>query len=143
MQSSFQTRPSFRIGALAGLLLGIGVSVASAATAPPAPTNAEIQARYERERAVCLSGKSNQDQATCLKEAGAAREEAKRGNLDVQNEHYRRNALERCKALPTDEAKDCRLRIMGAGTTSGSVRDGGVLRELVTVEPAAPAASAP
>ncbi|MEP7298599.1 MAG: hypothetical protein ABI702_20635 [Burkholderiales bacterium] len=119
-----------------GLLLGIGMSGAFAAT--PAP-NSEIQARYERERAVCLQGLSNQDRNTCLKEAGAARDAARRGDLDVENEHYRRNALERCKALPGDEAKDCRLRIQGAGTTSGSARDGGIYRELVTVEPAAPA----
>ena len=134
-------RPSIWIG---GLLLSIGMSSAFAAT--PAPSS-EIQARYERERAVCLDGLSNQDRNTCLKEAGAARDAARRGNLDVENEHYRRNALDRCKALAGDEAKDCRLRIKGAGTTSGSARDGGIYRELVTIEPAAPApapaASAP
>lgn len=140
MRATIQSKPFRAASAVAGLLMSFG---AIAATAPPAPSNAEIQARYEQERSVCMTGRSNQDQATCLKEAGAARQEALRGNLDVANEHYRRNALERCKALPTEEARDCRLRIMGAGTTSGSVRDGGVLRELVTIEPAAPAASAP
>ena len=121
---------------MGSLLLGIGMSSAFAAT--PAP-NAEIQARYERERAACLEGLSNQDRNTCLKEAGAARDAARSGNLEVENEHYRRNALDRCKALTGDEAKDCRLRIKGAGTVSGSARDGGIYRELVTVEPVAPA----
>ena len=34
------------------------------------------QSRYQSERAVCLHGLSNQDKATCLKEAGAALAEA-------------------------------------------------------------------
>jgi len=124
---------------LAALLLSAG----SAMAATPSPTSAEIQARYERERAVCLSGNSNQDQATCLKEAGAARDVARRGLLDEGNADYRRNQLDRCKALSGDEAKDCRLRMKGAGTVSGSASAGGIYRELRTIEPAAPAASAP
>jgi hypothetical protein len=42
--------------------------------------------------------------------------------------------LERCKPLPTDEAKDCRDRILGQGTVSGSVKGGGLYREKVTTE---------
>ena len=134
-KSSFPTRCL-----LAGLLLSAGSAVMAAT---PSPASAEIQARYERERAVCLSGKSNQDQATCLKEAGAARDVARRGLLDEGNADYRRNQLDRCKALSGDEAKDCRLRMKGAGTVSGSASAGGIYRELRTIEPAAPAASAP
>ena len=33
--------------------------------------SADAFARYQQERAVCTSGQSNQDQATCLREAGA------------------------------------------------------------------------
>jgi len=125
---------------LAGLLLSTG----SAMAATPSAASAEIQARYERERAVCMSGKSNQDQATCLKEAGAARDVARRGLLEEGNADYRRNQFERCKALTGDEAKDCRLRMKGAGSVSGSASAGGIYRELTTVVPApAPAASAP
>jgi len=124
----------------AGLFLGMGAAMAAATD-----TNAEIQARYERERAVCLNGKSNQDQATCLKEAGAARDVARRGLLEEGSPDYRRNQLDRCKALTGEEAKDCRLRMKGAGTVSGSASAGGIYRELTTIEPAAPApaASAP
>ena len=139
MHTTFQ-KPSFPTrGLLAALLLSAG----SAMAATPSATSAEIQARYERERAVCLSGKSNQDQATCLKEAGAARDVARRGLLDEGNADYRRNQLDRCKALSGEEAKDCRLRMKGAGTVSGSASAGGIYRELRTIEPAAPAASAP
>jgi hypothetical protein len=88
-----------------------------------------------------LSGKSNQDQATCLKEAGAARDVARRGLLEEGHPDYRRNQMDRCKALTGDEAKDCRLRMKGAGSVSGSASAGGIYRELTTIEPA-PAASA-
>ena len=131
-------RPSLRASFAAGLLLSVNWAMAAVN-----PADADIQARYERERAVCLSGKSNQDQPTCLKEAGAARDVARRGLLDEGNPNYRRNQLDRCKALTGDEAKDCRLRMQGAGTVSGSASAGGIYRELTTIEPAAPAASAP
>ena len=123
---------------VAGTLLSLGMACAMAA---PDRSAADIQAQYERERAVCLSGKSNQDQPTCLKEAGAARDVARRGLLEEGNPNYRRNQLDRCKALTGDEAKDCRLRMKGAGTVSGSASAGGIYRELTTIEPA-PAASA-
>jgi hypothetical protein len=115
------------------------------ATAWAATPKAEIEAQYQRDRAVCLSGKSNQDQTTCLKEAGAVRAEALRGDPDEGNANYRRNQLDRCKALSGDEAKDCKLRMKGAGTVSGSASAGGIYRELTTIEvaPAASAASAP
>ncbi len=118
------------------LLATAGTSSAFAAT--PARSDS-IQVRYEQERAACLSGRTGQDQATCLKEAAAAREEARRGRLETDNAHLRRNALERCKALSGDDAADCRARIDGAGTVSGSVSGGGVLRETTTVVPAKPA----
>jgi hypothetical protein len=123
------------------LVTGLLLSVAASMAAPTA-ADADIQARYERERAVCLSGKSNQDQPTCLKEAGAARDVARRGLLEQGDPNYRRNQLDRCKVLTGEEAKDCRLRMKGAGTVSGSASSGGIFRELVTIEPAR-AASAP
>jgi len=130
--------------ALLGLALG-GAHAANAAKAAPASDTSDIQARYLKERAVCMNGMSNQDRATCLKEAGAARDEARHGRLNDGDAKYRRNARERCDALTGDEAADCRARMRGAGTTSGSVEAGGIFRETVTVEtkPADPAASAP
>jgi hypothetical protein len=133
------TPRSFIPAIVAGTLLSLGM--AGAMAAEPTRSAADIQAQYERERAVCLSGKSNQDQPTCLKEAGAARDVARRGLLEEGNPNYRRNQLDRCKALTGDEAKDCRLRMKGAGTVSGSASAGGIYRELTTIEPA-PAASA-
>lgn len=122
----------------------IGLASSAALAAPGAPSS-EIQTRYEQERARCMNGSSNQDRTTCLKEAGAARDEAMRNRLDDGSANHKRDAMERCKALAGDEAKDCRARVKGAGTTSGSVESGGVFRETVTPNvkpmPVSPSAS--
>lgn len=88
--------------------------------------------RYQQERAACLSGRTNQDQATCLREAGAARVEARRGGLNTPSADYMANALQRCNALPVPDRADCKARVAGYGTQSGSVEGGGIYRETVT-----------
>ena len=107
---------------------------------------AQAQARYQQERAVCLSGQSPQDRSTCLKEAGAALAEARRGGLDGDPASYTDNQRQRCDRLSGDEQLDCMARMRGRGTTHGSAAGGGVLRELVTREVMVPpkaAATAP
>ena len=50
----------------------------SAADKTGAAGAADAQARYQQDRAACMSGQSNQDHATCLREAGAALAQARR-----------------------------------------------------------------
>jgi len=115
--------------AAATLLLAAG---AAAAAAP-----SEAQLRYQQERAACISGASNQDRATCLKEAGAALQEARRGNLSAGNEgELGHNRMERCMALPMADREDCAMRMHGQGTSTGSAQQGGILRELTRSVPA-------
>jgi len=97
---------------------------------------ADASGIYQQERAACLNGQSQQDQATCLKEAGAARGEAKRGNLNDGATSYQQNAQMRCNALPPADYDDCIRRAQGQGTVSGSVGGGGVVKETVTIVPA-------
>jgi hypothetical protein len=111
--------------------LVLAVFVMSTALTAGASELSDANARYQAERAVCQRGESNQDRATCLKEAGAALHEAKMGRLSDGQNAYQQNALIRCNALPVEEASACRRRIAGEGSVSGSVRDGGLLRELV------------
>jgi len=108
----------------------IAASAAFASLAQ-ADTLADAQARYQRERAACLSGQTHHDRATCLKEAGAALDEARRGRLQDYG-HYLQNALARCQRLPAEERKDCEARMQGRGEVYGSVEGGGLYRELVT-----------
>jgi hypothetical protein len=93
----------------------------------------EAQQRYNKERARCISGQSNQDRATCLKEAGAALQEAKRNRLDTSaGANLQANATARCNAQPAADREACVQRIMGAGTTQGSVEAGGLIRQTET-----------
>ena len=131
-RSSSRRHPIFRSGSLCAM--SAVMSVCAAATAVAETPAADIQARYQQERAKCLDGRSNQDRATCLKEAGAARDEARKGRLDDGDAKYRSNARDRCNALAGDEARDCLARMKGKGTTSGSAQSGGILRETVTRE---------
>lgn len=128
---------------LADLYLA-GAVVSLSAVSAMAATSSDIQLRYERERARCLSGQSGQSQATCLKEAGASRDAAVRGQLADGDGKLRTNAKERCDVMAGDEKSDCMARVKGSSNTteSGSVKGGGILRETVTIEPASAASAA-
>ena len=112
----------------------VAVSASLGASAALAAPPSDAQARYQAERARCNSGQSQQDQTTCLREAGAAYEEAKRGRLDDGRAQYQQNALARCEVLPAEERSACHARMQGQGTTRGSVESGGIYRELITRE---------
>jgi hypothetical protein len=137
------------IPSLTALILAIvstAVHVGTAQAADPAAAKSV----YAQERANCEAGRTAQDRATCLKEAGAAAAERKRNGL-ANPGSARQNAAERCKVLPPKDKVDCLARIEGPTsanqqvTTSGSVGGGGVIRETktTTTGPAAEAASEP
>jgi len=127
------------IASLTGLIV---VGCAAGLAGPPAQAadaGAQTAAKstYTKERADCEAGRTAEDRATCLKEAGAAQDERKRNRLD-NNGSARQNAIERCNPLPPKDKADCLARIEGPSaanqktTTSGSVAGGGVLRETTT-----------
>lgn len=124
-----------RTGVRLSVLALFAISSTFAATAAMAANNtSDANARYQAERAMCNSSQSYQDRATCLREAAAALQESKKGRLGSDqgaNDMYKQNALTRCNALPADDRDACQRRIEGEGTTTGSVPEGGVLRELV------------
>ena len=124
------------------LTLAASLTCAAALAASTAST-AEAQARYSKERAVCLNGQSNQDRATCLREAGAALAESRHGGLSKGNVSYVDNQRRRCESLTGDDRLACQERMRGQGTTSGSVAEGGIYRELVTPETGRPAKPMP
>lgn len=99
---------------------------------------ADVDAKYQRDRTLCLTGLTHQDRADCLREAAAARDEARRGGLADEEgpTQYLENALLRCRRLPADDQADCEARVRGEGTARGSVKAGGIYREKVTPAPA-------
>jgi len=110
---------------------------ASAALAASPSALTEAQARYRQDMAVCNSGQSNQDRATCRTEAKNALAAARRGALNDAPGQYQQNALQRCGAhKDDDDRRACEARMTGQGSTEGSAAAGGVLRQSVTVTPA-------
>ncbi len=102
---------------------------AALSAAPAEARTSEHQLRYEQERRACVEGRSNQDRATCLREAGAALAEARRGGLGAgPAPSLAHNRLARCNNLPAADRADCVQR-MEAGSASGSAQQGGILRE--------------
>jgi hypothetical protein len=110
-------------------LLAVGAATAQVA----GTTGIDASGNYQQEVQACLSGKTQQDQATCLKEARNAQADKRRGVLDTEG-NLQANALARCEIHKTAEDKAaCQARIRGMGTTEGSVAGGGLLREVETV----------
>ncbi|RYF31486.1 MAG: hypothetical protein EOO26_13195 [Comamonadaceae bacterium] len=118
-----------------GLLAGASSS-AFAQTTMGAPGSAT---RMQAERATCDG--VQQDKAACLREAGAAKQAAGKGDLRTDGRAGNNaNASARCDLQPAADRADCEARLRGAPgsttTTSGSVMGGGVIRETVTPVPA-------
>jgi hypothetical protein len=124
------------IAALALSACAVGAMLIAGIAAAADGKLSEAQARYEQDRAACMSGQSQQDRATCLREAGAALQAAKRGGIGDGQSSYEQNQLMRCDRLPAGDREDCLRRMRGEGTVSGSVEGGGIYRELRTTVPA-------
>lgn len=117
-------------------LLALGAATAQVAIAAGTgmssmnSTGIDNSGNYQSEVQACLSGRTQQDQATCLKEARNARADKQRGVLDTAGD-LQANAVARCDVFTTSDDKTaCQSRVMGMGSTEGSVAGGGMLREL-------------
>lgn len=142
MHTRSTIRSKYLVAACAlGAILGSPLAFAAGAGGQ---TNADIQAQYRVDVERCRTGQTNQDKATCMREAGAALEEARRNRLTNSNEAFDQNQRARCMALPVGERDDCMLQMTGQNTTvQGSVEAGGVLRETTITVPADSPGAAP
>jgi len=111
--------------------------LAANGTQAGASSSQSPEARYKSDVARCRSGDTNQDLKTCMREAGAALNEARHHRLMNQDTNYDQNATDRCNALPANERQDCITQMSGGDTTiQGSVESGGILRETTITIPA-------
>ena len=111
-------------------LLAMTAATAQVATGT---TGIDASGSYQQEVQACMTGKTQQDRETCLKEARNAQADKKRGVLDNAGAKFDSNASARCDVLAGEEKAACQARVMGYGNTSGSVAGGGLLREVETV----------
>ena len=134
-----------RFVALAACAVVAAPAWLQAATPPATPTvlpaaaaaDKGAEAAYQEARAVCLSGSSQQDRATCLKEAGAVRAERRSGRADKSESvtTLQANALKRCEVQPPQQRSECERLARGEGSQVGTVKGGGVIKEIVTQVP--------
>ncbi|MDW5444859.1 hypothetical protein [Polaromonas sp. SM01] len=126
---------------LRGPLTGLGLSLLLAATVAMAQvpitatgtTGIDTSGDARKERAACLEGRTQQDQATCLREVNNAAASKRAGKLDNSGAQFEANARLRCEALSGEDRTACEARVIGYGNSSGSVAGGGVIREVETV----------
>jgi len=92
------------------------------------------QSDYERDVATCQDGRPDDQKAACLREAAAAQAERAKGVLGQDDKALVENARRRCDPLPPDQKADCLSRVGGLGSVEGSVREGAIIRETVTIQ---------
>jgi len=116
------------------LSLALTVALAPAfAPAFAAGDRAAVDTQYQADRQACMALGEPEARKDCLRDAGAARQEALRGTPDpgVDAAQLERNAIARC-----DVHKDkidralCVQMALGDGKVSGSVEGGGVIRQI-------------
>ena len=110
------------------MLLPAALLLCATAQAADAPA----RSTYAQERAACANVLP-ESRAACIREAGAAQQAARAGQLTGDSNAYERNALARCEVFKTPgDRSDCEARVRNA-PVSGSVEGGGVLRGAETL----------
>lgn len=116
-----------RLSYIAMVAIGGALSFSALAADPAA------QQKYNGDVAFCKSGQSQQDYATCMREAGAAKQQA--GELHTAPPAVQaQNTEDRCGVQQGEDRVACQARMEGLGKTEGSVAGGGVIREITIVE---------
>ena len=129
---------------LTALVLALSCALPAGLAMAGTKTPSAADAQYERDRQACMAQTGSEvSRQACLREAGAARQAARRGDelVDPAPSELQRNALARCEVHtdPVDHAACVRM-VQGEGMSQGSVQEGGVIRQTITVmEPASPA----
>ncbi|MBA3594229.1 MAG: hypothetical protein M3Q12_12685 [Pseudomonadota bacterium] len=115
------------------LLMAAGAAVAQVPITATGTTGIDASGNAQKERQACMTDRTQQDQATCLREVNNAAAEKRSGKLDNSGAQFDANARQRCEVLTGEDRVACEARVMGYGNTQGSVAGGGVIREVETV----------
>lgn len=102
-------------------------------------TGIDTSGNPRQERAWCMVNTEGTARADCLRATAAAASEKRRGVPDNNSTDYVGNAVARCNIFMGEERIACQARVIGLGNASGSVKGGGVIKDVTTVtSPAAP-----
>lgn len=124
-------------GAHQGLIRAALMMACSAALAAPlSPYALTPEQQFQQDMQACDALSPLFDQDACRTEARHALAEARKGQLrDPGQTPYKQNATERCDVFTGSDRQDCLDRICMPSKEEGSVEDGGVLRERITILP--------
>jgi hypothetical protein len=114
-------------GVAALLSIGATAQIASGTTG----IDASGSARSEMN--ACLTGRTQQDQQTCMTEVRNANAAKRAGQVDNAGGEFSANAMKRCDVFQGEDLVACQARIVGYGKTDGSVAGGGAIRQVETV----------
>ncbi|MES2685980.1 MAG: hypothetical protein V4706_04105 [Pseudomonadota bacterium] len=131
--NTFSKFPRVLAGMGLSLLMVSGVAMAQVPITATGTTGIDASGSSQKEREACMTGRTQQDQATCLRETNNAAAEKRSGKLDNSGAQFDANARQRCEVLTGEDRTACEARVMGYGNTQGSVAGGGVIREVETV----------
>ena len=92
---------SFGVAALLAMMVA-GAEVATGTTGIDASGN------YQQEVNACMTGKTQQDRDTCLREARNAQADKKRGALNNEGASFESNAAARCDVFMDEEKPPAR-----------------------------------
>jgi len=120
-----------RLGYFAMVAIGGFLSFSALAADPAA------RQKYNSDVAFCKSGQSQQDYATCMREAGAALQQSSELHT-APPAVQAQNSEDRCGVQQGEDRVACQARMEGLGRTEGSVAGGGVIREITIVETVTP-----
>ena len=125
---------NFRL-AKSAALFGIAALLSFGATAQIAvgTTGIDASGNARSEMNACLTGRTQQDQQTCMTEVRNANAAKRAGQVDNAGGQFSANALKRCDIFQGEDLVACQARIVGYGKTDGSVAGGGAIRQVETV----------
>lgn len=124
---------------LSAAIFTAAAALATSQAGAQSSNTAEAQQRYKADVERCRSGQTSQDQQTCLREAGAALQEARRNRLVTGSPSFNENQRARCDRLSGAERDDC-MSLMSDpnAVVHGSIEGGGVIRETTITIPGEP-----
>lgn len=114
--------------------LGVTLLALLSATAYSADDADNAAANYEKEIKACKKEMPKNMYSACIEEAKKTLSDYRR-SPETYQQKLERNAVHRCNVFEGDNRRDCEARTRSEGRVDGSVAEGGVLREAVTIVP--------
>lgn len=139
-------RQTLQMAAMALALGTAGYASAQSAPPPPPPPAKHVKpmphgphGAHDKRGEMRGDARANADVAegsSSAREAAAARQAARQGQLTDPGSSFRENAIARCAVFKTDEDRRACVGRVAQGQDSGSVQGGGILREYTYTVPA-------